>query len=110
MSDTSEQPKRRRHNAELKATIVKRFLTDKVPISDLCDEHGIQPSVVYSWVKLAMDSLPAVFEGSAKQGAGKSAGAERQIALLTARLATKDNVIAEISEEYIALKKANGVL
>jgi transposase len=42
--------KSRRHfTAEQKATIVRRHLVDKVPVSDLCDEYKIQPSMLYTW-------------------------------------------------------------
>ena len=33
---------RRRFAADQKATILKRYLVDKVPVSDLCDEYGIK--------------------------------------------------------------------
>ena len=32
-----------------KLGILKRYLVEKVPISDLCDQHGLQPSQVYYW-------------------------------------------------------------
>ena len=33
---------RRRFGTDQKAAILKRYLVDKVPISDLCDEYGIK--------------------------------------------------------------------
>ncbi|HEX3854708.1 MAG TPA: transposase [Polyangiaceae bacterium] len=42
---------RRHFSAEQKAAIVRRHLLDKVPVSDLCDEHKIQPSMLYAWQK-----------------------------------------------------------
>ncbi|MCG8556059.1 MAG: transposase [Proteobacteria bacterium] len=45
---------RRNHTAEQKAVIVRRHLADKVPVSDLCDEYKIQPSVFYSWLRVAL--------------------------------------------------------
>ena len=35
---------RRRFGTGQKATILKRYLVDKVPISDLCDECGFRPN------------------------------------------------------------------
>lgn len=32
-----------------KLAILKRYLVEKVPISDLCDPYGLQPSQVYYW-------------------------------------------------------------
>jgi len=40
---------RRRFGTDQKATILKRYLVDKVPISDLCDEYGIKPNQIYAW-------------------------------------------------------------
>ena len=32
-----------------KLSILKRYLVEKVPISDLCDQHGLQPGQIYAW-------------------------------------------------------------
>ena len=50
---SSKQP--RRFGAEKKAQIVRRHLADKVPVSDLADEFGVQPSQIYAWVKQVLD-------------------------------------------------------
>jgi transposase len=36
---------RKHYTAEEKVAILRRHLFDKVPISDLCEEHGLQPTV-----------------------------------------------------------------
>ena len=36
--------KRKRLSGAEKIAIVKRYLVERVPISDLCDQHGVQPS------------------------------------------------------------------
>ena len=41
--------KRKRLSGPEKIAIVKRYLIERVPISDLCDEHGFQPSQIYRW-------------------------------------------------------------
>ena len=35
-----------------------RHLVDKVPVSDLCNEYKLQPSVFYHWLKQALENLP----------------------------------------------------
>ena len=45
---------RRHFGTDQKATILKRYLVDKVPISDLCDEYGIKPNQVYTWQKIGL--------------------------------------------------------
>ena len=102
--------KRRHHTTEQKAAIVRRHLVDKVPVSDLCDEYKLQPSVFYGWVRQAMEHLPAALEpnGQRRSARSREAHLEAEVAGLKAKLAKKDNVIAEISEEMVSLKKALG--
>ena len=47
---------RRHFGTDQKATILKRYLVDKVPISDLCDEYGIKPNQIYAWQKILFDN------------------------------------------------------
>jgi transposase-like protein len=37
--------KRRKFTTDQKVAILRRHLVDKVPVSDLCEEYKIQPSV-----------------------------------------------------------------
>jgi transposase len=99
---------RRQFNTEQKVAILRRHLVDKVPVSDLCDEYRLQPSVLYQWQRHLFENLAGAFEGAA----GGVSQRERQLAQkvehLEARLARKDSVIAEISAEYVQLKKELG--
>lgn len=99
---------RRHFSAEQKLAIVKRHLLDGVPISDLCDEQQIVPTQFYQWQKQLFENGAAAFERKAKS-AGPSPQA-RQIEQLQAKLATKNEVIAELMEECVHLKKVDGVL
>lgn len=106
-------PKRaRRHfSPEQKAAIVRRHLIDKVAVSDLCDEYKIQPAMFYEWQRRLMDNAEKAFEpATGERRPGREAQLEARIAQLEAKLAKKDAVIAEISEEHIALKKELGEL
>ena len=107
-------PKKRRRSftPEQKAAIVRRHLADKVPVSDLCDEYKIQPSVLYSWQSALFENLEAAFERQADPAKPKrrERELERKVATLEARVAKKDSVIAEIGEEYVKLKKELGEL
>jgi transposase-like protein len=102
--------KRRQFSAEDKATILRRHLADKVPVSDLCDEYHIQPSLFYLWQRQALENLAgALSDGRTRRGEQQTAAREQaRIATLEERLAKKDAVIAEVSEEYLALKKKLG--
>jgi transposase len=100
---------RRQFSTEQKVAILRRHLVDKVPVSDLCNEYKLQPSVLYTWQRQLFENLAGAFEGA---DGGRSSQRERQLAQqverLEAKLARKDSVIAEISGEYVALKKELG--
>lgn len=100
---------RRRYSAEEKAAIVRRHLVDKVPVSNLCDEYKIQPSMFYNWQKQLLDNAARVFSDARENSRpSREAELEQKIAQLEAKLTKKDGIIAEISEEYVALKKELG--
>ena len=58
--------KRRRPAPEEKAVILKRYLLEKVPMSDLCDEYGLQPSQIYRWQKQLFENAPGAFRRTNK--------------------------------------------
>jgi transposase len=108
----SKKKKRRTYSWSEKAAILRRHLADKVAVSVLCEEYKIQPSVFYSWQRQLFDNLETALEatgGSRKRG-GPSVVLQRKVASLEAKLVRKDSVIAEISEEYVTLKKELGEL
>jgi transposase len=103
---------RRKFTAEQKAAVLRRHLQDKVPVSDLCDEYKIQPSVFYGWQRQLLDNMVTALEtnGRRRSRDNREGRLESKIDALEAKLAKKDNVIAEISEEYVQLKKELGEL
>jgi transposase len=108
MSQESKRS-RRQFSTEQKVAVLRRHLVDKVPVSDLCDEYKLQPSVFYQWQRLVFENLAGAFEGAAGTGTSQR---EKQLTdrvqHLEAKLARKDSVIAEISTEYVQLKKELG--
>ena len=101
---------RRRFTAEEKAAILRKLMFEKVPMSDLADQTGVQPSVIYGWQRQAQENLERALEkgNGAKRSTSRERELEAKIQALEARLAKRDNVIAEISEEFVALKKELG--
>jgi len=101
--------KRRQFSTEEKAGILRRHMVDRVPVSDLCNELGIQPSLFYYWQRQTLENLAAALSGPVPSGPSKR---EKELAAenrrLGERLARKDSVIAEISAEYVQLKKELG--
>ncbi len=39
--------RRNRYSPDEKVSILKRHLVDKVPVSDLCNQHGLSPTIFY---------------------------------------------------------------
>ena len=104
-------PKRRRYTPEQKAAILRRHISDKVPVSDLCDEFGIQPSVFYTWHRQLLENLSAALEDGRKGRRGETTELERErrkVEALESKLVRKNEVIAEISQEVVDLKKSLG--
>ena len=97
--------KRRNISSDEKVAILRRHLLDGVPVSDLCDEHHIHPTLFYRWQKTFFEKGGHAFESEKKQYTKKL---ERQISGLRDKLSGKDEVIAELLGEHMALKKNFG--
>lgn len=103
-------PKRKHLTPEQKLSIVRRHLLEKVPISDLCDEFGIRATQYYNWQKQLFENGTAAFErrtNGANQRRQEDA-ASQKIAQLEAKLQKKNEVVAELLEEHVQLKKELG--
>jgi len=98
---------RKHYTPEEKVAILRRHLLDKEPISTLCDELGLQPTVFYRWQKEFFENGATAFEQ--KPWPSHSADQER-IAYLERKIQTKDEVLAELMAEHVALKKTLGKL
>jgi transposase len=90
-----------------KVAILRRHLIDRVPVSDLCDEYRLSPTVFYAWQELFFENGAAAFER--KSGSGEQSNL-RTIAALREKLQRKNEVVAELMEEHIQLKKELGDL
>ena len=106
----SEKKKRRRFTTEQKASILKEHLFDKTPMSEVCEKHGLQPSVIYDWQNRAKTNLALALAGTANGPSSRERELEAKLTKATARLEMKNTVIAELSEEYVMLKKSLGDL
>ena len=66
---------RKQYAPEEKVAILRRHLLEKEPISKLCDEVGLQPTVFYRWQKEFFENGAAAFEQ--KRPTNHSADQER---------------------------------
>ena len=99
---------RRRHTPEQKAALIRQHLVDKKPVSEICEAAQIQPSVFYKWERDLLEAAPSLFAN--RRAPSRETELEQKIAALEAKLARTDAIIAEVSEEYVKLKKELGEL
>lgn len=104
----SKQQTRRHFTAEQKAAILKRHLMDKVPVSALCDEYQLTPSLFYEWQRKLMENAVVALEAGRSERGSKTRTLEKKIEDLEGKLVHKDGVMAELLSEYVALKKELG--
>jgi transposase len=98
---------RKHYTAEEKVAILRRHLLDKVPVSDLCNEVGLQPTVFYRWQKELFENGAAAFE-SQDHPDRQVEEKQKRIEFLEKKVQTKDEVLADLMAEHIALKKSLG--
>ena len=96
--------KRKRMDADSKIKVLQRHMMDKRPVSEIWEEFGIQPIVFYSWQRDLFARGATLFDS--KPGPRKVDRTDERIAFLEAKLAKKDEVIAELLEEHVVLKKS----
>jgi transposase len=101
---------RRHFTAEQKVALLREHFLDKVPVSDLCEKHGINVTLFYSWQKLFFEHGTAAFTCNDKRRKADTAAKDCQIAELQAKLQRKHEVLSELMEEHVQLKKALGEL
>ena len=105
-------PKKPRKHVPPEERIVqlRRHLIEKVPVSQICQELDIRVSVFYGWLRQLFERGAAVFQSSDRQQARQAASKDRKIELLEAKLHKKNEVVAELMEEHVQLKKEFGEL
>jgi len=99
--------RRKNYSPSEKVAILRRHLIDKVAVSDLCDELQLQPTQFYSWQKQFFENGSAAFE---RKSVPSDSLHLRTIALLREKIQLKNEVVAELMEEHVQLKKSLGGL
>jgi len=88
--------------------LLRRHLLEKAPVSDLCQELGLHPSLFYHWLKEFFEHGTAAFEHRSRGDKQQQEAQQRRIAALEEKLKVKNEVLAELMEEHVALKKSLG--
>jgi transposase-like protein len=100
----------RRHlSPQEKVAVLKRHLLEGVPVSTICDQLGIAPTLFYRWQKEFFENGHTAFENGRKAKAVEDAK-EQKILQLQAKLQRKNEVMAELMEALTEEKKRNGEL
>lgn len=97
---------RRKFTGEEKMAILRRHLVEKLPVSDVCDQTGINPTLFYRWQKELFENGAAAF--GRRSDDGQHRRLEAKVEALEKKLADKDEVIGEIMESHVRLKKSLG--
>ena len=100
------RPERRHFSAEEKVKILRLHLLEGKAVSALCEENRIQPSLFYQWQKAFFENGARAFEGGSPDRSDLKL--QKQILVLEARLQRKHEVLSELLEEHIRLKKDFG--
>ena len=90
--------KRAYYSADEKVNIIRKHLLEKVPISDFCEQHKLQPTVFYRWQKQFFEHGAWTFDAVEKI---KDSSQEEKILAPEQKLQTKNEVLSELMEEHL---------
>ena len=101
---------RRHFTPEQKVALLRLHLLEKKPISDICEEHRLSVNLFYLWQKQFFENGAAAFANSGKRSKAEADAKDRKSTALEDKLRVKNEVLAELMEEHVQLKKALGEL
>ena len=99
---------RRHFTPEQKVALLRLHLLEKKPVSDICQENNLSVNLFYLWQKQFFENGTAAFENTGKRHKATQDAKDRMIASLQDKLQRKNEVLAELMEEHVQLKKALG--
>lgn len=94
---------RKRYSSEDKIKILREHFEQKLSVPEVCEKHRLHPNQFYQWKKLFFEKAAAIF--NAKPVARTE---QEKIAQLHKQLHERNEVIAELLQENLKLKKAHG--
>lgn len=95
--------KRIRYTSEEKVKILREVLEDGKTISSTAEKYKVHPNLIMNWRKQLFENALQTFEIKRTDITEKAL--ERQTKTLEEKIKQKDNVIAELAEEVLVLKK-----
>jgi transposase-like protein len=100
--------KRKRFTPEEKVKTLREIFEDGKSISAVAEGYDIHPNNIFNWRKQLLEGAEHIFEIKRPDVSAKAEG--RKTAELEAKLKQKDEVIAELAEELLSLKKKSSGL
>jgi transposase len=97
--------KRKHYSPEEKVRLLKEHLVNGVAVSEICDKNRLQPTVFYRWQRQFFEQGAAAFK---KDQDKERARLEKKIVSLEEKVAKKNEVLGELMEAHIDLKKSLG--
>ena len=97
---------RRHWSADEKIKLLRRHLIENVPISKICEEARLAPSLFHRWQEQLFQNAALALEGKRPERNQE----QQRIEKLEGKIRQKDEVLAELMAEHISLKKALGEL
>jgi len=94
---------RKRYTAEEKAKILREILEEGKSVSEVAEKHELHPNCIFKWRKQLLEEGKETFK--IKRTDISSKAKERKIAALEDKIKHKDEVIAELAQELLELKK-----
>jgi transposase len=103
----NQRKERKNYTAQEKVAILRRHLVEHVPVSEVCEQNHIQPTQFYRWQQELFENGAQAFE---RKNSRPSQADKQRIAYLEAKLSQKNEVLSELMEDHVKLKKTLGVV
>jgi transposase len=95
---------RTNYTAQEKVIILRKHLLEKIAISDICEQYELNPTLFYRWQKQFFEQGARSFEVEKNQDRSQA----KIILALEQKLEIKNEVLSELMEEHIKVKKTLG--
>ena len=106
--ESQTRKERKNYTPEEKVAILRRHLIERVPVSQICEEQQLNSNVFYRWQQQFFENGTAAFKSDGKPTTRQQDAQTRRVEALEAKLRQKNEVLAELMEEHVALKKSLG--
>ena len=103
----NQSTQRRNFTPVQKVGILKEHLLEKIPVSQICQKHNLQPTIFYRWQQQFFEQGFLVFETVRTP---KAKPLQAKITQLEEKLTRKNEVVSELMETHLQLKKQLGEL